>query len=235
MEVANVSMTEAAVVDGAKVGAGAADDVAAGGGANQEVGVGDPATDEVGVGAPAHDAGVGAGAADEVGVGVGAGEIAGEAKAMEPARVDLEGVEYVLIAKSDYVRWREAQVRDTGERGRGAPSRGLRAIARRLREARRAAALSQVDLAKRLGRSQAFVSQAESGKTRVGDCYLKSVLQACGLPDDVGESQAADGEELDMPEDWAGLDPETAELVRRGSERDKELKAKYAWWDNWRF
>lgn len=174
--------------------------------------------------------------------GVGTTGVAVGDEALEPVRVDLEGVEYLLIAKSDYVRWRGAQVGDARRRGPDACSRGLKGIARRLREARRAAGLSQVDLARKLGRSQPFVSQTENARVRVGDKHLRSVLRACGLPDEVGDSPAGqlEGGELDSgldsgTEDWAGLDPETLELVRRGSERDKELKEKYFWWGNGAF
>ena len=41
-----------------------------------------------------------------------------------------------------------------------------------------------VDLAKRLKKSHAFVSGAESGTSRVGERYVKAVMAACGLAED---------------------------------------------------
>jgi transcriptional regulator with XRE-family HTH domain len=49
---------------------------------------------------------------------------------------------------------------------------------------REAAGLTQVELSKRLKKSQAFVSGAESGASRVGERYVIAVLKACGLPED---------------------------------------------------
>jgi hypothetical protein len=34
------------------------------------------------------------------------------------------------------------------------------------------------------------------------------------------------------PHEIAGLDPETLEPVRRGSERDRELSRMFVWWNN---
>jgi ribosome-binding protein aMBF1 (putative translation factor) len=53
-----------------------------------------------------------------------------------------------------------------------------------LRAARLAAGLSQVQLAKRLRRSQTLVSLAENGRVSVGERYIRAVLKACGLPPD---------------------------------------------------
>jgi len=50
--------------------------------------------------------------------------------------------------------------------------------------ARRAAGLTQTQLAERLGKSQALVSLTERGKTWTGDPYRLDVLKACGLPVD---------------------------------------------------
>jgi len=50
--------------------------------------------------------------------------------------------------------------------------------------ARRAAGLTQAQLAKRLGKSQALVSLAERGRTWTGTPYRLEVLKACGLPED---------------------------------------------------
>ena len=117
------------------------------------------------------------------------------------------------------------------------PSRAVNAAAnattRRLWEARREAGLTQAQLAKRLGRSQATVSQAESGRSRVSERYVNRVLEACqlkagwGLPQ--ASSEDASGWDLD-PEDVAGLDPETLVPVRRGSERDLALRRTFVWW-----
>jgi DNA-binding XRE family transcriptional regulator len=68
--------------------------------------------------------------------------------------------------------------------GRRAPVADVRAkaLAPRLRAARRQAGLTQVQLAERMGRSQALVSLAERGALRIGTPYLHAVLEACGLP-----------------------------------------------------
>jgi hypothetical protein len=70
--------------------------------------------------------------------------------------------------------------------GRPAPEADVRAkaLAPRLRAARRQAGLTQVQLAERMGRSQALVSLAERGALRIGTPYLHAVLEACGLPSD---------------------------------------------------
>ena len=70
--------------------------------------------------------------------------------------------------------------------GRRAPEADARAktLAPRLRAARRQAGLTQVQLADRMGRSQALVSLAERGALRIGTSYLRTVLEACGLPMD---------------------------------------------------
>ncbi len=70
--------------------------------------------------------------------------------------------------------------------GRPAPAADARAkaLAPRLRAARRQAGLTQAQLAERMGRSQALVSLAERGGLRIGTPYLHAVLDACGLPRD---------------------------------------------------
>jgi hypothetical protein len=81
-----------------------------------------------------------------------------------------------------------------------------------------------------------MVSQAESGHSRVSDRYVRRVLEACGLEGEWGLPKGHDadaGRDFD-PRDVVGLDPETLQLVRRGSERDLELARKFAWWDNFR-
>jgi transcriptional regulator with XRE-family HTH domain len=102
-----------------------------------------------------------------------------------------------------------------------------KALARRVRQVRLSAGLTQAELAKRLGRSQTVVSLAESGGSRIGDRYVRAVMVACGVLAETEGSEAA-------PEQGyvVGLDPETGEVVRRGSERDEELREKYVWWSN---
>lgn len=89
--------------------------------------------------------------------------------------------------------------------------------------------MTQVELARRLGVSQTVVSQAENGASRIGERYVQSVLKACELPVDASahtnEAQPVQGYVV-------GLDPETCEVVRRGSKRDHELREKYPMWSN---
>lgn len=117
-----------------------------------------------------------------------------------------------------------------------APGRGADATRRRLWEARRQARLTQAQLAKRLGRSQAMVSLAELGKCHVGERYVNQVLEACELPAGWGvpkeSSEAPSAWDLD-PRDMAGIDPETLVPVRRGSERDLELRRTFVWWEGY--
>jgi transcriptional regulator with XRE-family HTH domain len=103
----------------------------------------------------------------------------------------------------------------------------------RVRDARRQAGLTQAELAGRLGKSQSLVSHAEIGLCHIGERYVQAVLAACGLAEDWGAPTSNDApvEGWDIPpEERAGLDPETMEPVRRGSERDEELRRKYVWW-----
>lgn len=60
----------------------------------------------------------------------------------------------------------------------------IQSIARALRAARQSAGLTQAELAKKLRKSQAMVSAAETGRVQVGERFVKAVLRACGLPAD---------------------------------------------------
>ena len=98
---------------------------------------------------------------------------------MTAVALTIHGEEFVVIPKRDY------------DRLRGIPDGSIDAvefarnsIANDLRAMRGAAGLTQVELSKRLKKSQAFVSGAESGASRVGERYVLAVLKACGLPDD---------------------------------------------------
>lgn len=107
-------------------------------------------------------------------------------------------------------------------------------VAKRLRAARKAAGLTQLSLAKRLGCSQAFVSQAETGAAMVGEEVVKRVLEACQLESSWGAPPA----EVEEPrtgwqlqrKEIAGLDPETFEPVGKNTPRDVELAGQYGWW-----
>ena len=91
----------------------------------------------------------------------------------------IHGEEFVLLPKREFealLHHRDGYV--------DALLFSRQAIAKDLRVARETAGLTQVELAKKLKRSQAFVSGAESGNSRVGARYVESVLKACGLPED---------------------------------------------------
>jgi transcriptional regulator with XRE-family HTH domain len=49
-----------------------------------------------------------------------------------------------------------------------------------LRQARQAAELTQVELARRLGQSQSFVSKVEAGQRRLDVIQLRTICQALG-------------------------------------------------------
>jgi ribosome-binding protein aMBF1 (putative translation factor) len=91
----------------------------------------------------------------------------------------VDGVEYVVIPKADYLRMQDAQptsrVVDAHAFVRGS-------IATDLRAAREHAGLTQAELAKKMGKSQTMISQAESGTARISERYVHAVLKACGLP-----------------------------------------------------
>ncbi len=97
----------------------------------------------------------------------------------QPVALNIHGKEFVVIPKRDYDRLcgiPDGSV-DAVEFARNSIAKDLRAM-------REAAGLTQVELAKRLKKSQAFVSGAESGASRVGERYVMAVLKACGLPED---------------------------------------------------
>jgi transcriptional regulator with XRE-family HTH domain len=155
------------------------------------------------------------------------GDERGDGRPAIECSVRIGGVDFSLVPAGSGA----GGVRTNRER---AHAKGM---TRRLWEARREARLTQAQLARRLGLSQAMVSQAESGRDVVGERYLKKVLEACELPSDWRMEQVparvACERELD-PSEIAGLDPQTCQLVRRGSERDLELGRMFAWWDNFR-
>ena len=97
---------------------------------------------------------------------------------MNAVALTIHGEEFVVIPKLEFDRLmgrREGRVE--------AGPFMAKVIGDDLRAMREAAGLTQVELAKKLKKSQAFVSGAEKGTSRVGDRYVLAVLTACGLPE----------------------------------------------------
>lgn len=93
--------------------------------------------------------------------------------------LEIHGEAFVLLPKLEYDR-----LRGIPDGNVDAVAFARTSIAQDLRAMREAAGLTQVALAGRLKKSQAFVSAAESGASRVGERYVLAVLKACGLPED---------------------------------------------------
>ena len=150
--------------------------------------------------------------------------------------VRMGGVEFVLVAKSEYLRLAGEIASDGESTAAKSTAAKSTATSQRLFAARRAASLTQAALAERLGKSQTFVSLVEAGAVNVGDRYVKEVLGACKLPAGWGAPKKPKRvrktpEQLE-PHEIAGFDPETMRAVERGSKRDKELSRLYVWWSN---
>jgi hypothetical protein len=98
---------------------------------------------------------------------------------MNAVALTIHGEEFVILPKREFDR-----LRGVPEGSVEAVEYATQSIARGLRKAREAAGLTQAELAKKLKRSQAFISGAENGTSRVGARYVGAVLKACGLPAD---------------------------------------------------
>lgn len=97
----------------------------------------------------------------------------------------IAGVEYVVVAKADYLRLVKGVPQDQIPPGSVDAETFARAVlGKSLRAAREAAGFTQAELADRMGKSQTLISQAESAALRVGERHAKAVLKACGLPMD---------------------------------------------------
>jgi transcriptional regulator with XRE-family HTH domain len=106
-------------------------------------------------------------------------------------------------------------------------------LAKKVREARCEAGITQVELAKRLGRSQTLVSLAEHGVVRIGRRYVAAVQRACAgaTQADTPSAKERSAQEPHAPDSYiVGMDPETLQPVWRGSARDAELNARFSWW-----
>lgn len=98
---------------------------------------------------------------------------------MTEPTLTIKGETYVLIPQKRYVALLEA----AGELPE-AQSFLDESIGASLRKARLAAGLTQIELAQKLKIDQSMVSHAETGKSRVGEAYVRRVLKACKLPAD---------------------------------------------------
>lgn len=99
---------------------------------------------------------------------------------MDRIQMTIEGREWVAIPAEEYRRL--AGEPPSAQEDAVAYTRA--GVASDLRAARETAGLSQAVLAKRMGKSQALVSRAEAGDTKVGVRYVEAVLKACKLPKD---------------------------------------------------
>lgn len=116
-----------------------------------------------------------------------------------PSRVGRSGSdvadEPVVLPKDEYEALAKAKRPKTVD----AVAYGRAALARDILAARKAAKLTQAELAKRMNVSQSMVSQAEKNKTAVGERYVVALLKACGLPEN-WSAQAASQETRDLQE-----------------------------------
>ncbi len=92
----------------------------------------------------------------------------------------LDGKEYVIVPMEEWNR----RTKNAAVRHRTSARDAVRiSIASDLKKARESAGLTQVQLARKLKKSQAMVSGAENGSIAVGWTYACAVLKACGLPE----------------------------------------------------
>jgi ribosome-binding protein aMBF1 (putative translation factor) len=92
--------------------------------------------------------------------------------------VRIQNQEYVIIPRREFERLASGIPAGSVE----AVPYMIQSIARGLRTARQIAGLTQAELARKLRKSQAMVSAAETGRVQVGERFIKAVLRACGLP-----------------------------------------------------
>lgn len=104
--------------------------------------------------------------------------------------LELMGVRFVVIPESDYQSLLHLAVGNSEmdkelfdlDELVDAEEFMSRTLGEDLRAAREAAGLTQAELARKLKKSQAMISAAERGTTRVGKRYVEGVLKVCGLP-----------------------------------------------------
>jgi DNA-binding XRE family transcriptional regulator len=105
----------------------------------------------------------------------------------QPQTIRIGKEEYVVIPKGEYLRLQK--LAGIPEGSVDALEYANTAIAHTLKAAREAGGLTQVELAKKLGKSQPLIGGAENGTIHVGERYVASVLKACSLPSDWGPSK----------------------------------------------
>lgn len=92
----------------------------------------------------------------------------------------LDGKEYVVVPMEE---WNRRTKTNEVRRRTSARDAVRTSIASDLKKARESAGLTQVQLARKLKKSQAMISGAENGSIAVGWTYACAVLKACGLPE----------------------------------------------------
>lgn len=101
------------------------------------------------------------------------------------AELHLAGCDYVMVPRAEYLRLVAREVTSSdGVSVAEAKALALREMGRRVRLARTHVGLTQAELAKKLGCTQAMVSRAESGNVTVSSRFLDRVHKVCKLADD---------------------------------------------------
>ncbi len=96
----------------------------------------------------------------------------------------IDGKEYVAVPAAEYRALK-------GEAEPDAADWAQAEVGRSLRAARKAAGLSQEELAHKMRKSQTLVSRIEAGEVAAGERYVAAVLRACGLPKDWAPTDVA--------------------------------------------
>ena len=96
--------------------------------------------------------------------------------------IKLGKSEYIIIPKAEYLRLQSVAGIPAGSVDAIEYARA--SIGASLKAAREHAGLTQAELAKTLKKSQPMISGAENGSIKVSERYVRTVLKACGLPED---------------------------------------------------
>lgn len=99
-----------------------------------------------------------------------------------PQTIRLGKTEYVILPKAEYLRLQSLAGVPAGSVDAVEYARA--SIGSTLKAAREHAGLTQAELAKAMRKSQPMISGAENGTISVSERYVRTVLKACGLPED---------------------------------------------------